>query len=77
MYTFVYKHFKDHSDNALLPTPKMHYGVIFQPAIPKTRQECFYTTLYAYVVYGCVYISSKAAGGIAILRQALMASHAQ
>ena len=26
--------------------PKMHYGKIFQPAIPETCQECFYTTLY-------------------------------
>ena len=24
----------------------MHYGALFQPAIPKTWQECFYTALY-------------------------------
>ena len=24
----------------------MLYGAIFQPAIPETWQECFYTTLY-------------------------------
>ena len=24
----------------------MHYGAIFQPAIPQSWQECFYTTLY-------------------------------
>ena len=28
------------------PTSKLHYGAVFQPAIPKTWQECFYTTLY-------------------------------
>ena len=32
--------------NVPLLTPKIHYGALFQPAIPKTRQECFYTTLY-------------------------------
>ena len=38
--------FKNHSENVPLPTPKMHYGAIFQNAIPKTWQECFYTNLY-------------------------------
>ena len=28
-----------------LPTPKLHYGAIFQPAIPETRQEYSNTTL--------------------------------
>ena len=29
------------------PSPqKLHYGAIFQPAIPQTWQECFYATLY-------------------------------
>ena len=32
--------------NVPLLTPKIHYGALFQPAIPKTRQECVYTTLY-------------------------------
>ena len=38
--------FENHSQNVPLPTQKIHYGAIFQPAIPKTRQECFYITLY-------------------------------
>ena len=29
--------------NVPLPTPKLHNDAIFQPAIPKTWQECFYT----------------------------------
>ena len=29
-----------------MPTPKLHYGVLFQPATLETWQECFYTTLY-------------------------------
>ena len=33
--------FENHSQNVPLPTPKMHYSAIFQPAIPKTCQECF------------------------------------
>ena len=37
--------FKIHPQNGPLPTPKMHYGAILQPAIPKTCQKCFYTTL--------------------------------
>ena len=32
--------------NVLLPISKMHSGAIFQPAIPKTWQTCFYTTLH-------------------------------
>ena len=32
--------------NAPLPIPKMHYSAIFWAAIPGTREECFYTTLY-------------------------------
>ena len=28
--------FKNHSLAVLLPTPKLHYGVIFQPAVPET-----------------------------------------
>ena len=39
--------FENHSGSVPLPTPKLHYGSIFQPAIPKTWQECFYTTLYS------------------------------
>ena len=35
--------FKNHPQNVLLPTPKLHYGAIFQAA--KTWQECFYTTV--------------------------------
>ena len=27
-------------------SPKLHYGTIFQPAIPETWKECFYITLY-------------------------------
>ena len=38
--------FENHSQHVLLPTPKLHYGAIFQPAIPETWQECFYTNLY-------------------------------
>ena len=33
------------SKNVWLITPKTHYGTIFQPAIPKTWQECFYFAL--------------------------------
>ena len=32
--------------NVPLLTPKLHFGAIFQPSVPKTWQECFYTTLY-------------------------------
>ena len=38
--------FENNSQNVLLLTPKLHCGVIFQPTIPKTRQECSNTTLY-------------------------------
>ena len=31
--------------NVPLPTPKMHYGAIFQLAMHETWQEYFYTTL--------------------------------
>ena len=34
------------SQNVPLLTPKLHYGEIFQPAIPKAWQDCFYQTLY-------------------------------
>ena len=37
---------ENHSQNVPLPTPNLHYGAIFQHTIPKTPQECFYTTLY-------------------------------
>jgi len=30
----------------MLPTPKLHYGTVFQLSIPETWQECFYITLY-------------------------------
>ena len=42
--------FKNHSQKILLPTPKLHYGAKFQPAILETWQECFYTTLYIRLV---------------------------
>ena len=38
--------FENHSQNVPLPTPKLHCCAIFQPAIPESWQECFYTTLY-------------------------------
>ena len=38
--------FDNHAQNVPLPTPKLRYGTIFQPAIPETLQKCFYTTLY-------------------------------
>ena len=31
--------FENHSQNVPLPNPKMHYGAIFQPAIPRNRAE--------------------------------------
>ena len=37
--------FENHSQNVPLLTTKLHYHTIFQPAIPKTWQECFYTTV--------------------------------
>ena len=37
--------FANYYQNVLLTTPKLHCGKIFQPAIPKTWQECFFTTL--------------------------------
>ena len=30
------KSFENHSQNVPLPTPELHNGAIFQPAIPKT-----------------------------------------
>ena len=36
--------FENNSQNVQLPTLKLHYGTIFQPA----WQECFYTTLYLF-----------------------------
>ena len=36
---------ENHLQNVLLPTSKLHYDVIFQPAMPETWQECLYTTL--------------------------------
>ena len=38
--------FEHHSQSVAMPTPKMPYGAIFQPAISETWQECFYTPLY-------------------------------
>ena len=35
-----------HPQNLPLPTLKMHFDATFQPAIPGTWQEYFYTTLY-------------------------------
>ena len=40
---------ENHSQYVLLPTPKLHYGTFFQPAIPETWQECFYTTPYVFL----------------------------
>ena len=37
---------ENHPQNVPLHNPKLHYGAIFQPAIPETWQECLYTTLY-------------------------------
>ena len=37
---------ENHPQNVPLPTPKMHYDAIFQPAITKTWHGCFYTYLY-------------------------------
>ena len=36
---------ENYPQNVPLPTPNMQYGAIFRPAIPKTGQEYFYTTL--------------------------------
>ena len=38
--------FENHSKHDTLPTLKLHFGTIFQPAIPETWQECFYIILY-------------------------------
>ena len=38
---------QNHPQNVWLPTPKMHYMATFKPTMPKTWQECFYTTLYS------------------------------
>ena len=43
-------------------TPNMHYGAIFQPDIPKTWQECFYTTLYV-VSTTCHYLGRDELSG--------------
>ena len=40
--------FDNHSLNVPLPTPKLHYGTLFQSVIPETWQECLYTTLYSF-----------------------------
>ena len=37
---------ENHPQNVPVPTSKIHSDTIFQQAIPKTWQECFYTTLY-------------------------------
>ena len=39
-----------HPQNVPLLTPKLHHGTIFQAAILKTWQECFYTTMY-FLIY--------------------------
>ena len=46
---------KNHPQNVPPPTTKLQYGAIFQPAIPETWQECFYTTLYN---FGCAQVRS-------------------
>ena len=38
---------ENNPQNVPLLTPKLYYGTNFQPAIPKTWQEPFYTTLYS------------------------------
>ena len=38
--------FDNHPLNVPLSTLKMHYGAIFQPAIPEPWQACFYTARY-------------------------------
>ena len=54
LYRVVQKHFllnyENHYQNVQLLTPKMHYGAIFQPAIPRTWQKCFTTTLHFEIV---------------------------
>ena len=37
---------ENYPQNVPLPTPKLHLSAIFQPALPETRRECFYTALY-------------------------------
>ena len=43
--------FENRSQNVPLPTQKLQYGTIFQPAIHKTWQDCFYTTLHPLMQY--------------------------
>ena len=42
--TFLIR-FENHFQNVPLPTPKWNHCTTFQPFIPKTWQECLYTTL--------------------------------
>ena len=46
-----------------MPTPKLHYGALFQPPIPETCQECFYTTLYTTVYlakeFSCYWLTEE------------------
>ena len=51
--------FENHSQNVLLPIPKLHHGAIFQQAIPKTWQQSLHTSLhtashYTYVISSVV-----------------------
>ena len=48
---------KNRSQNVSLTSPKLHlmYGAIFLPALPKTWQECFYTTLYNLTTWHTIY----------------------
>ena len=46
---------ENHPQNVQLPTPKMHYGTIFQPDILETWQEYFYSILYL-IVEICEYL---------------------
>ena len=46
---------KNQSQNASLVTWKKHYSVFFQQAIPKTWQECFYTTLQYKTDFDSIY----------------------
>ena len=48
---------ENRTQNVPLPTPKLHYGAIFQPTIPKTWQECSYTTTpHLVVVQNCTLV---------------------
>ena len=59
---------ENHPQNVPLPvpTPKMHHGAIFQPAMPETWQEWFYTTFFENIRIspGSYFISSGCKGRV-------------